>query len=599
MTRPKHYNPQVWQYENDVLSGKVIAGRLLKLAIERQRRDLEFGHQRGLWFDYVAGQRIIDFCGLLFLEPGKPLVLQVWQKFELYTQYGWKRSNGFRRFRQKYKCVARKNGKTALEAAIALFHLCIDGPYNAEAYVIATKEAQAKIAFNDGKNILSCTEDLQDELDSTAESIFTRNAKGSFKFLTSNPKTLDGLRPSHALADEYHEWESDDPLAKIKTGMINQDEPMLDITSTRGSHKDWPCFEAERVLYIPILEGTVEDDSVLVLIHALDDESEWDKPECWPKPNPGLGTLMPADAVLNAYNESLVKGEEAVVAFKTLNLNWWCDAPQTFIPDQIYVGSGAVKPDSVTPLNHRLSFEQAILGKPCWAGLDMSQTNDFTALALYFPPDEWQHYETEARNEKREGQSDPMYLRTPLRVPGRGHLLWRFWIPKFKYEQRIQNGLHSLRDWEKAGYIRFLEGNVIDPLAIEAEIQTLHGQFPIRQLLYDRYNATSTAIALDRFGIPCMELPQTMPFMAEPTKAFRDLILQQRLDHGGNPIARWMMRNAVPIADTNQNIKITKDPRRAADKVDGVVAAIMALASWMKEEAVTESAYANRGIEYF
>jgi phage terminase large subunit-like protein len=586
MTRPDGYNRQAWQYEEDVLSGKIVAGRLLKLAIERQRRDLRTGAERGLYFDHEEGQRIVDFAGLCNLGPDAPFFLFPFQVWELYVFYGWRQTeNGKRRFRDRYKSCARGSGKTPLEALQILYHLCIDGPYGAEAYVSATKEDQAKIAFTDAKNILENSPDLSEVFPSpTATTIFCPERNSKFQFLTSNPKTADGTRPTYATIDEYHEFDSDAMLNKLRTGLIKKPNSILSIVTTRGSHKDWPCFEAERRVYVPILEGSIINDDIFVVIYSQDSEEEFDDPETWQKSNPMLceGGIIDIVELIKERDRQIINGEEGIVYFKTLNLNWWCDAPQTFIPDQIWVRSGSEKPEGYSGKRWREEFEAGMRGKTCYAGLDMGQTSDFCSLCLLFPPEDWQRHDSAEMLEKRDLIA---YVRTPLRVPGQFRAIWRYWIPAYKFEARIQAGLHSLRDWQQAGYIRMLDGNVIDPTEIEADIRAMNVNYPIASLFFDRFNATSTALALEKAGIPCTELGQTMPLLTGPTAAFRDIVLQERFDHGHNPIIRWNMRNAVPITDTNGNVKLTKDPRRAPDKIDGAAACVNAFAAWMSAEA--------------
>lgn len=573
----KTYNPIVKQYENDVLSGNIVAGELLKLAIKRHQNDLVNGHKRGLYFDHSAGQHILDFFELLNLAPETPFTLQPWQMFRLYALYGWKRTDGRRRFRYAYLSVARKNGKTPLSSGEILYHLYFSGIYRAEAYVSATKEEQAKIAFNDAKNIISCSPDLEGVFGSTATTIFCEETGSKFQFLTSNPKTADGTRPSFALIDEYHEFSTADMLTKLRTGQVHHKEPLFSIVTTRGSHKDWPCYEDERRVYIPILKGSVENDQTFVLIFSQDSEDEFERPETWSKSNPMLGTILDPEKLIEERNTAILKGEEAIVGFKTLNLNWWCDAPQTFIPEVIWNKSA------------KFSFSQELLyNRQCWAGLDMGATNDFCAFSLYFPPEDWQDYDQYQDTETEKMQ----YVRTPARIPGQHFALWWFWIPEFRFENRIANGMHSLRDWRKTGYIKLLDGNVIDPTEIEQDIKAILNKFNIRSMAYDRYNATSTAISLQKYGLPVFEFPQTMPMFAEPTKAFRDLVLKERFNHGQNPIATWMMRNAVPITDTNGNIKITKDEKRSVDKVDGIIASIMSIGAFMADRE-TSGSYTN------
>lgn len=535
------YNEIVRQYEDDVLSGKICAGRLERLAVERQRRDLETGSARGLYFDHKAGSRILKFFSILNLGPDQPFELQPWQQFELYVFYGWRRSDGRRRFSRKYKSVSRKNGKTPLESGQILYHLTVENLFRAEAYVSATKELQAKIAFDDAKFILQYTPELQDYLESTSTTIFNRENGAKFQFLTSSPKTADGTRPSFYVIDEYHEFDNDDMLTKLQTGTIHRKEPIANIVTTRGSRTTTPCFTTEERLYIPILEGVIEDDSTFVYIFSQDEEDEFDKPETWRKSNPMLGSILELDKLLADRANAVLKGEEHVVKFKTLNLNMWCNAAKSFIPDEKWMQSGTDFP------------AEMLAGRQCWGGLDMASRDDFCAFSLHFPPTD----------------SDPVH-----------RALWWFWIPNWKFDNRVQNGLHTLRDWVKAGHITVIEGEIIDPNQIRDTIKYLGSIYNIASLAYDKYNATGIALELDAHGIPAFEFPQTMPHFTGPTKEYRNLVMQGQYDHGRNPVVRWMMKNAVVITDTNENIRITKDHKRAPDKVDGIISAIMALGCW-------------------
>ncbi|WP_234734509.1 terminase large subunit [Tellurirhabdus bombi] len=582
---PKNYNLTVWQYEEDILSGKIVSGKLLKCAIKRHRKDLRDGKSRGLYFDTEVGQAVLDFGELVNLAPDTPIELFAFQQWELYVFYGWQRVDGTRRFRKKYKSCARGNGKTPMEAMQILYHLTVDGPHKAEAYVSANKELQAKICFDDVKAMLNNSPDLQEVMSTSAEQIYCREREAKFRFLTSNPTTADGSRPTYAVLDEYHEFENDKMREVLASGLIKKRNSVEAIITTRGFHKDWPCAVYEKRVAIPTLEGSLVNDDLFVVIYSQDSEDEFDKPETWQKSNPMLckGGVLDLATLIRERDDKIRNGQESIVAFKTKNLNWWCDAPTNFIPDDIWVKSGSRWP------------EGDLRGRECWGGLDMGATNDFCALGLFFPPDDWAMHD-----ELPEDADKLLYVRNPIRVPGKYKMLWRFWIPEHKFQNRIDNGMHALRDWKEAGYIRFLEGNVIDPREIEKDIKALSDRFNIKALAYDRYNATSTAISLQEYGIPVYEFPQTMSQFAEPTKAFRDLVLQKRLDHGQNPIAQWMMRNAVPITDTNGNIKITKDPKRSGEKVDGIVAAIMAGAAWMWDRTETaRSRYEDEDAEIF
>lgn len=546
------YNQEVWKYEEGVLNGSICAGRYEILAVQRQRDDLERGAERGLLFDPIAGQKMLRFFEILNLGPGVPFTLQPWQKFELYVFYGWKKRHYNantgkeelrRRFNTKYKTVSRKNGKTPLEAGQILYHLALEGLPYAEAYVSATKEDQAKLTFKDAKAILENTPALQEVLDSTAETIFNRKNGSFFRFLTSNPKTADGTRPSMYVIDEYHEFANDDMIFKLQTGTIHRREYIASIVTTRGKRTGTACHIAEQRVYIPILEGE-NDDEVFVWIFSQDSDDEYDKPETWRKSNPMLGSILELSRMEADKKKAISKGAEAVVSFKALNLNMWCTSDKAFIKDSDWVKSGT-------------NFSPELLkGRECWGGLDMASRDDFCAFSLYFPP----------------ADDDDVH-----------RALWWFWIPESTIEQRVQKGLVSIRDWIEKEYINTVEGEVINPNVILRDIMTISEEFNIQSIAYDKWNAHGVVFPLSENGFTMVEYSQTLAFFTGPTKEFRNLVLQRKYDHGNNPVMRWMVRNSVTISDPNENIRVSKNPKLAADKVDGVIAGIMALGVYMTD----------------
>lgn len=552
----KNYNPIAKAYENGVLSGQIPAGELLKLAIKRQRDDLKNGHQRGLYFDHDAGQQIIDFCEVVNIAPEEPIKLADWQIWELYTFYGWKRRDGTRRFRFKYKSVARKNGKTPIESVQVLYHLTVEGLFRAEAYVSATKEDQAKIAFDDAKLMLEFSPDLHDYLSSSATSIFNGDNRSKFQFLTSNPKTADGTRPSFAVIDEYHEFDNDDMIGKLQTGMIHRKEPILNIVTTRGTDKAKPCFQAEQKVYIPILKGIINDDSTFVLIYSLDDGDEWEDPNNWAKANPMIGHILQLDNLKAAYKKAKLQGPEHLVKFKTLNLNMWCDAPVTWIEDEIWQAGGEEIEQE--------DFEN----RECYGGLDLAKRDDFCSLCLIFP--------------------------RPNTNPAEFDAFWWHWIPEDTVRTRVENGLSSLREWIEKGYIIVTEGNVTDYDVIEQVIKELSGRFNIQGISYDQHNIGNLATNLSNYGVEMNIMAQNITTLSEPTKQLKYAIKEGRFNHGFDPVMRWQISNAVEIQDNNDNIRITKDKKRAKEKVDGVIAAVIAMGEYLTKVGTDQTS----GYEY-
>jgi phage terminase large subunit-like protein len=540
----KGYDKEVFQIEEDILSGKRIAGDLLKRCVKRHREDLENGSERGIWFSVEIGAEVLEFSENLYNYKGdEKTELFWWQRLELYYFFGWRRDDGRRRFTTSYITMARKNQKTITRPPKVFYHILMEGEYAPEVYISATKEDQAKICFGDVKLIKDNTPDLADIFGSTAERVFSNEYKAKICFLTSNPKTADGTRPSYAIIDEYHEFDNDGMVNKMRTGMINRRNKVLDIVTTRGNDKSKPCYIKETQVFVPILKGQIIDDSTFVMIFAPDKDDDIFDIKTAYKSNPNLGITIQEEDFTEDLNKAVNEGSTALNAFKTLNLNIWVDAVEAWIEDEVWKRGGGK-----TDLK---DYE----GQDCYGGLDIAMTDDFCALCLSFPD-----------QEKTKGWRGTVSFRE----------FWWFWIPSDSVDRRIKAGLHMVGDWILDQHITLADGNYVSHKQIEDTIQKLSERFNIKQLAFDRWNIGSLAENCGNMGIRMLEFDQSMPNMTGPTKWFKELAADGRLKHGDNPVMRWMIANAVVITDTHENIKVTKDAKRRRDKVDGVIASVMA-----------------------
>lgn len=550
------YDKKVLRIEEDILSGARPAGELLKQCVRRHRDDLLNGEVRNIYFSHEKGMEAIEFAEALNDYRGEPTKLFWWQRMELYYFFGWRREGGGRRFRTSYISMARKNQKTISRPPKIFYHLLMEGEYAAEAYISATKEEQAKICFDDVKTILENNPDLQGIFNSTSEKVYSLEYKSKIGFLTSNPKTADGTRPSYAQIDEYHEFDNDDMVAKLRTGMINRKEKILEIITTRGSDKTKPCYKNEQKIFLPVLRQQLIDDSTFVMIFAPDDDDDIYDPATWYKANPNLGVTFQEEDFREDLNRATNEGQESLNKFRTLNLNIWVDSLKTWIEDSTWMkGAGTVDIESLK-------------GKACYGGLDMAMKDDFVAFVLTFPND----------IEKNVGWRDKTEFTE----------LYYFWIPRDTVRRRAQFGLHSINDWVLNGDVMLCDGNYVSHNEIRDKIIELSKMFDIQKVAFDPYNIGSIAEDCANENIEFVEFPQTMPNLTGPTKWFKELALDGRINHGGNPVMRWMVGNAVIITDTHENIRVTKDAKRRKEKVDGVIASIMAKGVYYyQSEAVT------------
>lgn len=570
------YDKSIKQIEDKILSGAIPAGQLLKDCVIRHRRDLETGKERGIYFDHEKGIDVVRFAELLNDFKNEPATLFWWQKLEYYYFFGWRRADTKgRRFRTMYCSMARKNQKTLTRVPKIFYHGLVEDNYNPEVYIVANKEDQAKICFSDVKTILDYNEDLQSYFRKTSEVIYSLEDQSKISFLTSNPKTADGTRPTYGIIDEYHEFETDDMPNVLRSGMINRREKILEYITTRGFDKSKPCYVNEQNLYIPIVKGIIENDSIFVLIFSPDDDDDIFDSKTWYKGNPNLGITIPVKDFKEDLINAFQKGEQSFVEFKTKNLNIWVDAPTIVISDE----------DWMANCDKELQLSE-FYGKECYAGFDMAMTDDIAALCLIFPNSARKDYDRRVDYEANVGFT----------------VFWWFWITEDSQRKCESSGIFEMKDWIKKGFITVVDGNYHSHVQIQEQILELNTLFNIKAFGFDPFNIGSIAEACHNEGIRVKEVVQksfinggvevrnggdriNLNVGLSPVIVwFKLLIDKKRLNHNGNPVIRWMIRNLKQTIDRNNNLWFQKNDLKRTYKIDGVSACLDGLAIIMFEE---------------
>lgn len=541
-------------YAEQVRSGAILVCEYVRLAVERYYADLDRALDEGRYFDKKAAMRAIHFIEKLKHTKGEwagqRFRLEPWQQFVLWNIFGWKNADGTRRFRYAYIEIARKNGKTALSAGIGLYMLFADGESRPEVYSAATVKDQAKICFSDAVEIVKAT-DLKNYLTPYRNSIVYELKGGTMKPLSSDYGTHDGLNPSCGIIDEFHAHKDSGMFDVIKSAFGARRQPLMFVITTAGFNKSGACY-AYRENVIKVLRGVNEDDSLFGIIYTLDDKSEWDDPKMWIKANPNLGVSLSADYLADQVKDAKNR-PEAVRNVMTKNVDLWVDAERTWILDDAWQKCiGTTAPADLK-------------GCACWGGLDLSNVSDITAYVLLFHEND------------------------------RFQLLPHFWIPEEKMREKIRKENINYDKWVAEGYVTVTPGNVIDYDFVKADILRIVADYDLRTSAYDRWNSSQTIIDLQNEGMECNPFGQGYGSMSAPTKEFEKLVLTGKIEHFGNPVLRWILASTLVKTDPAGNIK--PDKEKSTQKIDGIVAAIMALGEWMTAQANDErNPYENRGL---
>jgi phage terminase large subunit-like protein len=562
------------------VSGRIIAGELVRKACERHLRDLADGPERGLRFDVKAADRAIAFFPLLRhykgeLGPqpprkplGDPIRLEPWQKFVIGSLFGWMRADGTRRFRALYLEVAKKNGKTTIAAGIALLLAFFDGEPGAQVYVVATKREQAKICWNDGRQMVMANPDLKRRLATLALTISDLRTASYFRPLGRDSDTGEqGIDVHGAIVDELHVLEDRDSIDNIETATSARRQPMVVKITTAGKKRE-SVWADERADAISVAEGRATDDSMLVLVYCLDHDADGnlvDDPfdeAVWPKANPNLGvsvnvaTLREQAAIarrspakLAAYLQ-LRMNVPTAIGTRALNIEEWdaCSGLAT-----------VTDPDGLERLEAYDEWEERTFGtsRTGFGGLDLASVRDLTALVFV--------------SRAADGAID-------VRA--------RFWCPEEGIEQRSRVDGVPYADWVRDGFLIATPGNVTDYDYVQAEAGELAGVHEVTEIGFDRWNATQLATDLTSEGATLVAIPQTHAGLGPAWRELDKAVLERKIRHGGHPILRWMAGNVEVETDASGNQKPSK--RLSKERIDGIVALDMAIARLMAHGEVEE-----------
>lgn len=452
-----------------------------------------------------------------------------------------------------------KTHNSELAAAIALYLLYADNEPSAEVYGAACDRNQASIVFDVARQMVEMSPALlrRSKIRSAGKRIINYRNAGFYQVLSAETGTKHGLNVSGLVFDEIHAQPNRKLYDVLTKGSGDaREQPLFFIITTAGNDKNSICYELHTKA-LDLMQGRKKDYTFYPVVYGLEADEDWTDEANWYKANPSLGHTIKIERVREAYQNAIENPAEENV-FKQLRLNIWTSASIRWIPEQVYdKGNIPIDLDSLR-------------GRMCYGGLDLSSTSDITALVLAFPP----------RND------DEKYILLPF-----------FWLPEDTLELRCRRD-HVLYDvWQKQGFIQTTEGNVIHYGFIEKFIERLGETYNIREIAYDRWNATQMVQNLEDMGFTMVPFGQGFKDMSPPSKELFKLLMEGNIIHGGNPVLKWMAGNVVMRQDPAGNIK--PDKEKSVEKIDGIVASIMALDRCIRNGKGSGSVYDERGVIAF
>jgi len=541
------------RYMRDVLAGRRPACRWVKRACERQARDLE-RKRFAFRFDAERAERVCRFIELLPHIKGRwagsSMRLEPWQSFLLTTVFGWVDRQGRRRFKTAYVEVPRKNGKSQLSAGIGLYLLAADGEPGAEVYSAATTRDQAKIVWETAKRMVERTPGLRRRfgVETSAHSIHVLETASWFRALSRDQGgNLDGLNVHGAIIDELHAHKTRDVWDVIETATGAREQPLIWAITTAGFNRAGICFE-QRDYVCKLLDGVHRDDETFGVVYTIDDGDDWADEAAWIKANPNWGASVIPDDIRRKARKAMEMAS-AQTNFLTKHLNVWVNADTAWMDMRAWQRCA----------DPGLDLDDCE-GLPCWIGLDLASKVDVACMAILF----------------------------------RAKDHWRLFVRHYLPEDVAEEGRNAhYAGWAREGRITLTPGNVTDYGYIEDDLRALAARFPVQEVAFDPWQAAYLANRLMQDGLPMVELRQTVQTMSPAMKELEALVLEGRLRHDADPVMEWMMANVVAHLDAKDNIY----PRKSLpeQKIDGVVATIMALSRALAAQERKPSVYEERG----
>ena len=524
-----------YRYVEDVASGKVIVGGNIKLAIQRfqmdlQREELEFRE------DVVDGA--IDFISTLKHFTGKSsgqnFILEDWQAFIVANIVGWYwKDTDNRRYSSSYIEISRKQGKTALAAALCLYFLIADGEDGAEVDLAANSKEQAKIAFSFCSTFTKQLDPKAKYLKAYRDSILLDANNSKLKVFAADDSKLDGFNASFGLIDEYHSAKNSKVRDVIKSSMGMRQNPHLCTITTAGFDKTLPCYKL-RSTAIDILNGLKEDDSMFIAIYCLDEDDEWMDEKNWVKCSPNLDVTVTSKYIREQV-QSAINNPSEEVGVKTKTLNLWCDSAKVWLPET-YI----IKASKNVDWNSLKDY-------PCYVGVDLASTSDLTAVSYLVVKDGQYYFKTD------------------------------YYLPESALKEKADRELYKY--WKQMGLLQITEGNVTDYDYITNDLMKYSNIVNIQKVGYDKYNSTQWAITATELGLPLEEYPQTLGNFNKPTREMERLLLSGKAVVDNNEITRWCFKNVTLKSDYNGNVKPNKSIN--AKKIDGAISMIQALGMYL------------------
>lgn len=530
------------EYYRQIKSGEIVASKRITNQYEKLIDDM-YNHPQYI-YDHAKAERPIKFIETFCRHSkgelaGKPLILDLFQKAYISALFGFvDKDTGQRRYTESFFYVARKNGKTTMLSAIALYMMIADGESGAEVYSVASKRDQANILFDQAHEMIKQSPDLSRNIRKRKSDLYFSHNFSKMQSLGKNSNSLDGLNAHLVVIDELHSIQDRNLYEVMKQSQSARTQPLLIMITTAGTHRG-TIFDDLYEYACNVVDGNFKDDNFLPIMYELDKKSEYKKSECWQKANPSLNISKRVEdlerKVARAENDA---NNLTGILTKDFNVretshNAWLTFEQ---------------------INNTATFD--IKDFADWyaiGGADLSITTDLSCATLLFvDPD------TEMR-----------------------YVHQMYWLPEDNLRERVDNDKIPYDKWYEQGLLRLCRGNTIDYSDITDWFVEMIEDYEITPLwiYYDNYSARYWVSEMEGHGFKMVRTPQGAKTLSLPMQNLGADLKKHKVNYNNHPILKWCLSNTGLETDRNGNIVPVKNqsPKRRIDGTASLLDAYVGL----------------------
>lgn len=530
------------EYYRQIKSGEIVASKRITKQYEKLIDDM-YNHPQYI-YDHAKAERPIKFIETFCRHSkgelaGKPLILDLFQKAYISALFGFvDKKTGKRRYTESFFYVARKNGKTTMLSAIALYMMIADGESGAEVYSVASKRDQANILFDQAHEMIKQSPDLSRNIRKRKSDLYFSHNFSKMQSLGKNSNSLDGLNAHLVVIDELHSIQDRNLYEVMKQSQSARTQPLLIMITTAGTHRG-TIFDDLYEYACNVVDGNFKDDNFLPIMYELDKKSEYKNPECWQKANPSLNISKRVEdlerKVARAENDA---NNLTGILTKDFNVretshNAWLTFEQ---------------------INNTATFD--IKDFADWyaiGGADLSITTDLSCATLLFvDPD------TEMR-----------------------YVHQMYWLPEDNLRERVDNDKIPYDKWYEQGLLRLCRGNTIDYSDITDWFVEMIEDYEITPLwiYYDNYSARYWVSEMEGHGFKMVRTPQGAKTLSLPMQNLGADLKKHKVNYNNHPILKWCLTNTGIETDRNGNIVPVKNqlPKRRIDGTASLLDAYVGL----------------------